>query len=147
MIFRIAAKLFVQDSQGNILLLRRSRTHPRYPLQWDLPGGFVEENEDHVAGLVRELQEEAQLAIDPATIALRYADTKCYPNGSSGYEAESVVRLYFVGRLPTERPGAQISWEHTEAAWAAPNEVASMLAGTPFASAIEYVTNNHLLYE
>lgn len=145
MIFRIAAKLFVQDSRGNILLLRRSKTHPRYPLQWDLPGGFVEENEDHVAGLVRELQEEAQLTIDPATVALRYADTKSYPNGSSGYEAESVVRLYFVGTLATERPEAHISWEHAEAAWAAPDEVAGMLAGTPFASAVEYLMDNRLL--
>ena len=145
MIYRVAAKLFVRDSEGNILLLRRSKTHPRYPLQWDVPGGFVEEDEHHAAALARELEEEAQLMIDPTTVALRYADTTFYEHGSSGTEPETVVRLYFVGTLEARRPEVKISWEHAEASWAAPDEVVGMLDGTPFEAAIRYLADNSLL--
>ncbi len=46
---------------GKILLSRRAR-EPRRGL-WDLPGGFLEAGEDPVAGLERELAEEAGLRI------------------------------------------------------------------------------------
>ena len=145
MILRTAVKLFVCDQAGNILLLRRSKTHPRYALQWDVPGGFVDDGEDLKAALVRELQEEAALPTDPACMQLLYAKTDFYENGSSGDHVESVVRLYYVGHVAGVRPGVTISYEHDESAWVAPDEAMQRLTTTPFESAVQYLTEHNLL--
>lgn len=42
------------------LLIRRSKTAPRRPLQWDYPGGFTE-SKDHKKDILRELKEETGL--------------------------------------------------------------------------------------
>lgn len=145
MLLRVAAKLFVQDGEGAILLLRRSKTHPRYPLQWDVPGGFVEEGEDYKTALVRELREEAALKIDGSALRLLYAKTDFYENGSSGDHAESVVRLYYVGKIAAARPNVTVSYEHDMARWVSAAEALQMLAATPFEDTVRYLTDHHLL--
>lgn len=145
MILRVAAKIFAYDESGHILLLRRSKTHPRYALQWDIPGGFVDEHEDYRAALVRELQEEASVELDIDSLRLLYAKTDFYANGSSGDHVESVVRLYFDGRVSGAQPKVSLSYEHDQATWAAPEEVVAMLTATPFEDAIHYLTEHGLL--
>ena len=39
------AKVLIKDKENNILILRRSITHPNNPHHFDLPGGEIEENE------------------------------------------------------------------------------------------------------
>ena len=56
---RVAAALIVQD--GNILICQRTRHQP-FPLQWEFPGGKIEEGEQPRDALRRELDEE--LGID-----------------------------------------------------------------------------------
>jgi ADP-ribose pyrophosphatase YjhB (NUDIX family) len=51
------------DEQGRVLLGRRA-FDPGKDL-WDLPGGFLHEDELPVDGLVREVREETGLEIDP----------------------------------------------------------------------------------
>ena len=53
----------VVDAEGRVLLARRS-IEPGTGL-WDIPGGFLGESEDPVAGLHRELLEETGLKIEP----------------------------------------------------------------------------------
>ena len=142
---RIAAKVFVRDDAGNILLLRRSETHPRYPHHWDIPGGFVEEGEDYVTALVREVTEEAGLKLDAQSVQLRYAQTDFYARGSSDTMPESVVRLYFVGHIHGTEPALVTSWEHEAAEWRPVNAVAQLLSGTIFKEAAHYL-DEHGLY-
>jgi 8-oxo-dGTP diphosphatase len=56
---RVVAALIVQD--GNILICQRTRHQP-FPLQWEFPGGKIEEGEQPRDALRRELDEE--LGID-----------------------------------------------------------------------------------
>ena len=53
--------LVVRDAR--VLLARRDREPGAG--KWDLPGGFLEEGEDPLSGLRRELREETGLAIEP----------------------------------------------------------------------------------
>ena len=43
------------------LIMRRSGTDPHFPLQWDFPGGGIEEDENNEDGALRELSEEAAI--------------------------------------------------------------------------------------
>ncbi|HZC30834.1 MAG TPA: NUDIX domain-containing protein [Gaiellaceae bacterium] len=53
--------LVVRD--GRILLARRDREPGAG--KWDLPGGFLDEGEEPIAGLRRELREETGLEVEP----------------------------------------------------------------------------------
>lgn len=140
----IGAKLFAQDGGGSVLLLRRSNTHPRYPLQWDIPGGFVEAGEAYEAALQRELREETGLELVPESVKLCYAKTDFYEHGSSTGEPETVIRLYYTGQVRGVRPEAVVSWEHDQAAWVLPRELAGRLA-EPFTDAVRFMENHCLL--
>ena len=54
-LFQVGVKALVRDEQGRILLLREAR-HPNS--YWDLPGGRMDEGEDFMQTLARELDEE-----------------------------------------------------------------------------------------
>jgi len=57
------AEAIVFDDDDRILLGRR-RFEPR-AVYWDLPGGFLHEGEEPLAGLRREIREETGLEIEP----------------------------------------------------------------------------------
>jgi ADP-ribose pyrophosphatase YjhB (NUDIX family) len=53
----------ILERDGRVLLARRAN-EPRRG-HWDLPGGFLGENEEPLAGLQREFREETGLEIEP----------------------------------------------------------------------------------
>ena len=61
---RIVQKAVVLNDAGEVLMLRRSKTDTRRPMQWDLPGGLREENEELLAGVEREITEETGLSVN-----------------------------------------------------------------------------------
>jgi ADP-ribose pyrophosphatase YjhB (NUDIX family) len=67
------ANAFLEDERGRLLLARRARE----PFQgfWDIPGGFVEEDEHPLAALVRELKEETGLDVSPGAYVGCWLDT------------------------------------------------------------------------
>ena len=60
-IMRKSAKIIVLDKANNILVLRRSETHPYWPKHYDFPGGIIEKDEAPEVGVERELIEETGL--------------------------------------------------------------------------------------
>jgi 8-oxo-dGTP diphosphatase len=68
-----AVSAFVGDDHGRVLLGRRA-VEPDAGL-WDSPGGFLEEGEDPLAGLRRELREETGLAAEPGAFVGAFIDT------------------------------------------------------------------------
>lgn len=65
---RLSAKAFVVDADDRLLLLDcvdPARPHLRW---WELPGGGLEDGEDEVDALVREVLEETGLSLDPAAV-------------------------------------------------------------------------------
>ena len=57
-------KVIILNEDGKILAIRRSNTAPTRPLYWDLPGGILEEGEDKVEAIKREIKEETGLEVE-----------------------------------------------------------------------------------
>lgn len=64
---------FIKNKKGEIMLVKRG-IKPFYGY-WDTPGGFLEEGEDPVAGLKRELYEELGVRLKKIQLFGLYPDT------------------------------------------------------------------------
>lgn len=87
----------VLDGEGRVLLARRA-FEPEAG-KWDVPGGFLEEDEDPLDGLRRELREEAGVEIEPLELAGIWADRY---GGVEG--ATATLNLYWRARIVSGEP-------------------------------------------
>jgi 8-oxo-dGTP diphosphatase len=67
-----AVAALVVDDEGRLLLARRA--HEPDAGLWDTPGGFLNEGEEPLAALRRELREEAALEIEPGEFVGMHLD-------------------------------------------------------------------------
>ena len=104
-----AAKVVILDSKNNVLILRRSTTHPTQAGRDDLPGGTVEPNESMEAGVVREIYEETGLEI-------RKEDLTCIYTKSKGQFFWHKQRNVYAVRLTTIN-AITMSYEHDAYSW------------------------------
>jgi 8-oxo-dGTP diphosphatase len=68
-------------TRGRRVLICQRREQDPHPLKWEFPGGKVQDGEDSVACLHRELHEE--LAIEATIGATLYSFEHTYPNGQT----------------------------------------------------------------
>jgi 8-oxo-dGTP diphosphatase len=87
----------VADDQGRILLARR-KFEPEAG-KWDLPGGFLDEREEPLDGLRRELREEAGIEIEPLDFAGVWADRY-----GGAEDAPATLNLYWHARIVSGEP-------------------------------------------
>jgi 8-oxo-dGTP pyrophosphatase MutT (NUDIX family) len=66
----LISKVFILNDKNQILVLRRSKSDPKWAMDWDLPGGAIEFAEDPMVAAAREAREEANIDIDPQTLQL-----------------------------------------------------------------------------
>lgn len=133
------AKAAIIDADNNLLVLRRSSTHPYQALMADLPGGVVEPGESFEAGVIREISEETGLSVTGSPMALVYAATAQEQPG------ESITRVLFVVRIATVKPEISISWEHDQYEWQPMHAVTAQFVGF-YGEAVEYV-QKHALWQ
>jgi ADP-ribose pyrophosphatase YjhB (NUDIX family) len=92
-----AVVIQTRDARPHLLLTKRG-IEP-YKGQWDLPGGFLNNGEQPVDGLTRELDEE--LGVRPSLPpALIHADIEEYPRDDMAAEARFVLSLFYRCDLP-----------------------------------------------
>ena len=77
---------------GRVLLTRRA--HPPFEGFWDIPGGFLDEGEDPLDGLRRELREETGFEVEPQRFLGIWMDR--YGGDST---AEATLNLYWTARV------------------------------------------------
>lgn len=106
------AKLVLVNAEDKYLLLYRD-DHPSYGNDADLPGGTLEDNEDPVAGVCREVMEETGLKIDASLISFVHSDNK--------HSAEGTVYLLYSTKIH-KAPVIKLSWEHVSYEWLNKNE-------------------------
>jgi mutator protein MutT len=109
----IIAKALVTDQKNQILVLRRSGTHPRFAYQPDFPGGIVEDNETAQVGVVREIEEEVGLQFLPESMKLVYEKQP----------SDDRLYLLFTVQASEIQPEIHISWEHDQYTWLTRDEL------------------------
>jgi ADP-ribose pyrophosphatase YjhB (NUDIX family) len=85
--------------QGAEILLTRRGIQPHKGM-WDLPGGFMGNGEDPVAGLQRELAEE--LGVQGRDFRLVSVQQSEYPRDDIAEEARHTITLYYLCSIPDE---------------------------------------------
>ncbi len=110
----VVQKALVIDPEGRILIIRRSDTDTRRPLQWDLPGGQLDDKEELIAGVEREIREETGLI--PLDTRPVWSKTlhRTWSGGSN-----SVVFLFYVSHAQSAN-GVVLSYEHCDHKWLEP---------------------------
>jgi 8-oxo-dGTP diphosphatase len=84
------ASAIVLDGEDRVLLARRA-SDPGAGL-WDLLGGFIDEGEEPLAALVREVEEETSLRVEPGEYLGAYPDRY-------GDEGIYTLNLYWLARI------------------------------------------------
>jgi 8-oxo-dGTP diphosphatase len=133
---KVVAKVIIFDKDDNILIIRRSESDERRPLEWDVPGGMVEPEESYIDGAVRETKEEVGFDIDTNDLPLVY--TTCDMT-----EYGNVVWIYYSARVNSLEP--TLSHEHDKYQWVTVGEALSLITYGRQNKAIDYITSNKLL--
>ena len=102
------------DEQGRLLLGRRA--HEPYQGRWDIPGGFLEEDEHPLDCLRRELREETGLEVEPSNFFGIWMDR--YSEDESG---PWTLNLYWQARVLGGEP--QAADDVSELRWFGPDEL------------------------
>ena len=130
------AKALIRNANGHYLLLRRSDTHPHYPLHLDLPGGEVEPGEEAIAGVVREIYEEAGITVPAESLELLF-DTPVDEH-----------RHVLFSCITVGVPEVTVSWEHESYEWYSPDTLIadSMPHNVDpyYAQVIAHIKNNYV---
>jgi ADP-ribose pyrophosphatase YjhB (NUDIX family)/predicted GIY-YIG superfamily endonuclease len=112
-----AGALVTRD--GRVLLVKRA-TRP-FQGYWDIPGGFLEEDEHPEAGAIREVREETGLEVQPTDLLGLYMDRYEYDG-----EEDYCLNIYYLAEVVGgwECPGD----EAVELAWFAADELPAKIA-------------------
>jgi len=132
----IVVKAIVVNSDEEILLPRRSKTDTRRPLQWDIPGGFYDnDNETFPVACTREIKEESGLEVNPTNLKLIYA---C----SDITEFGNVTWLFFITKVT--KTGVTLSYEHSEYRWVSLDQAIKLIDYPRQNTLLKYVKTNNL---
>ena len=131
---KIVAKALVRSSEGLCLVLHRGNTHPRFPGHIDFPGGEVEPKETPEAAVMREIQEETGLLVDPKKLKKLF--TKQY---------QQATHVLFEAKLTEPDAKVALSWEHKSYRWITLEELKSLPkfsdADPYYTDAVDYLSN------
>lgn len=111
----VSQKAIIFNKDGKILAIRSSKTHPFYPLFWDLPGGDIEFGEDAEKSIIREIKEETGLGVKNLQVFDVESHTHKDKNGeifwvTISYKAEAVSKKI------------TLSYEHDKFQWLTPQK-------------------------
>lgn len=132
----VVAKAILKNAAGDILLIRRSKTDPRRPLQWDFPGGFVEDDEDFVTAVSREIDEETDIKIKPQDLHLTHTATRMREPGN-------VCWLFFIGEAP--ETSIKLSFEHDKYQWVSLDKAIESVTYDVQHDALKHIREHQLL--
>lgn len=135
------AKILLFNERNQILVMQTGvhKLRPEKSHSPDLPGGMVDPGESEHAAVIREVQEESGIILDPDTVTLGHADTEVYGDN------QSVTKLLYIAKL-SETPTVTLSWEHETFEWCSVQELLENDAfRSTYRRGVEYLRNNQLI--
>lgn len=129
----VACHALIYNS-GNVLIVRRSETDEKRPLQWDLPGGIVEKGEEFNSACAREVREETGLEVEPASLKLMYAHTEHFKQNNN-----NVTWLIYTGN--TTESEVELSYEHDMFEWVSIEEAIDRVAYERYKKALKHINS------
>lgn len=131
----IIAKAVLFDKEGRLLLVRRSETAPRRPLEWDLPGGFIDDADHSFQhACVREVHEETGITVSASELRLAFAASRL---SDSSFSQKDVSYLYFVAVI--DDTSVNLSFEHDKFTWAQLEKALDMITYEPQQKALQHI--------
>jgi ADP-ribose pyrophosphatase YjhB (NUDIX family) len=103
------------DQTGRVLLARRA--FDPWAGYWSLPGGFLEEGEEPIEGLIREVREETGLDVEPTAFIGHFIGE--YDDGT--VNKHILIMAWRVRRIGGHAHSAD--GENVELRWFAPTEI------------------------
>ena len=99
------------------LIVLRSKDERPMPLHWDFSGGKLEENEDPIKDLKREVLEETFLKIDECILAGEY---------TVDIEGKTFLFKIYEAKLTSNEKNIKLNQEYQEFKWATKEEIAEL---------------------
>jgi 8-oxo-dGTP pyrophosphatase MutT (NUDIX family) len=115
----IVAKALIFNDKNQILVLKRSETHPMFPLHYDLPGGIGQDGENAAQVAAREIFEETGLVIEPENLEI-VRERVVTERDTTQFVLKTTINEF--------SPKITISWEHAMYIWLSPKEILSLPA-------------------
>lgn len=113
--FTLSVKVFLQDHEGRLLVLKRSAGSKNNAGKWDLPGGKVDAGESFQDALIREVREETGLEIGLNHVV-----------GASERELASRKIAYLFMEATLKSGVLTLSDEHADFRWVNPRDLLGM---------------------
>jgi len=131
----VIVKALVFNTKGEVLLVQRSETAPRRPLQWDFPGGFVDDDDQsYQHACLREVREEVGLTLENDHVELAFTESK---HGDFHGVVTDVSWLYFTGIANDTK--VKLSYEHSAFKWVTLAKAQQMIAYDTQLRALAYI--------
>jgi len=112
-VYIIAVRALIEDSEGRILLIKRSSNSKTNPSTWELPGGKVGAGESIEEALKREVKEETGLEITPHQVV-----------GVAEQKFPVINAIHIIMRCGAGGE-VELSHEHEGFAWVEPGDIGS----------------------
>ena len=100
---------------GHILLIQR-RAAPGKGL-WALPGGFLEQEEYLVDGMLRELREETKLKVPAPVLKGSIVNTRVFDKPDRSLRGRTITHAFLIQLPPGELPPVKKGSDAAEATW------------------------------
>ncbi len=135
------AKILIVNTQNKALVLTLGKhlQQPEKSYLPDLPGGIVDAGESEREAVIREVNEECGITLDPTGIRLAYSETAYYEK-----ENKSVTKLLYIAYVD-ETPAVTLSWEHSDYRWVELDKLQEVDMRPFFNKAIQYTIENNLI--
>lgn len=104
-------KLLMRNKFENVLVLKRSETHPTYAHYPDFPGGVVLDGEDDTSALERKLDEETGLMLT-ADKAVKVSE-----HTLPIYKDQTITQVLYSLKTDFDQPRIVLSWQHEHHEW------------------------------
>lgn len=109
---------------GHVLMVKRGG----YPGkgQWALPGGFLNQKETLVAGMLRELQEETKIKVPPAVLDSSIKTMQIFDKPDRSLRGRTITHAFLIELNETKLPKVKAADDAAECKWFTLTEIHKM---------------------